>query len=62
MTIHVLYDPMVFFTVDEYNAINTDSKIESIQQFIEEPEVYMQALHLLINLQQLQTAWTAYEI
>ena len=28
MTIHVLYDPKVFFTVDEYNAINTDSKIE----------------------------------
>lgn len=44
MTFHVLYDPTVFFTVDEYNAINTDNKIASIQQFIEEPEVYMLCL------------------
>lgn len=40
ITIHVMYDPLVFFTDEEYRACNSGARV-SIQAEVEMPEIYL---------------------
>ena len=41
MTIHTLYDPAVFLNKDEYEAVSGKKCARSIQNIVEEPELYI---------------------
>ena len=41
VTVHTMYDPIVFFTDEEYRHAYPDTTISSIQSIVEQPEVYL---------------------
>ena len=41
MTIHTLYDPAVFMTIEEYESSTGMKCAKSIQDIIEQPELYV---------------------
>lgn len=41
MTVHCLFDPAVFYTTEEYNATFEEKLPFNIEDYIEEPELYM---------------------
>ena len=41
VTVHVMYDPAVFYTNEEYSLRNKGSSITSVQSEVEQPQIYL---------------------